>query len=260
MQGSDGYSLWCSQGHSSSHPRGSVFPEVVQYSWELLYNPGSLGPTSMKVTCLGLFLRRMQIRAQFHKVSGSGLLLHWWLPSAYSCGGHCLESVPTEVSCLGPVLQRSLAWYCSMEVPDLCLVLQRSLAQACSLGSHSLVLSPVEVAALGLLWLKLLTQACLSEGLSLGLAQLEVAGSGLLQVKLLAQACYHKGPWLEPSPTEVSGLGLVPWRLLLVSALWMALPLLKLLTQACPCGGCYLGPAPEEVADSSLFLWRPECL
>lgn len=97
-------------------------------------------------------------------------LLQWiLLAQVCSCGGHCLESVLAEFTDSGLFQQRSLAQAFSHRYPWLgpapsYLVQQSYLAQVCSLGGHSVVPASVEVAALGLLWLKSLAQACFSEG------------------------------------------------------------------------------------------------
>ena len=100
IQGLDGYSSWCSQGHSSSHP------EVTGYFRWLLGTPRfcSAIPEVLQACSYGSCL----LGTAHAEVAALGLL--WQRLLAQACSDRSL--------CLGPA---------HLEVPDSCPVLQRSL-------------------------------------------------------------------------------------------------------------------------------------
>lgn len=93
-----------------------------------------------------------------------------------------------------------------MEVLDLGLVLQRSMAWTCSLGSCSLVPTPapVKVLALGLVWQRLQGQALSCSEHWLKPVPVDVPETGLLPQKPLGWA--WRGLWIGPAHLLVTPL------------------------------------------------------
>lgn len=194
---------------------------------------------------------------------------------AWACSIECswLWFAPIDVPCSGLVMQRSLAWGCSIGnhsfVPapveaSLARVCSHggSLAQACSSRGPWFGPDTSKVSGSGLLlWWSLLC-TCSCGGCCLRSAPVEVAGSGLLPRRSLAQSYSRRGPWLRPVPVKVPGLGLSPVRRglwlgpvpLVVSPFYLFLQ--KSLARACSSGGSWIRPDNTEVPDSDLVPQR----
>lgn len=159
-----------------------------------------------------------------------------------------------EVSGLGLLLWRLLAWTYSSRSCWLTPVLRMSLGQAWS-WSHNglwLELAPFMVApSYPFLW-RLLAQVCSGEG----------SGSGLFLWRWTTCTYYGGGFWLWPVPLEVPSLGpallwSLPWACSLGSCSFIPVLLWRQLAHACWDRDHCLGSASTEVTISGLLLKMP---